>query len=281
MRGDRDADFNLNPNPARAVWLDCRLNQALLDRLEPQILALTSQSREPITIFINSPGGETAIRQRILNLLAPCRTITVACPNAGSAAAVVLSSGDWAIVMPESKLVYHGTRIRAFDAITAERATRLAEVLKNSNDTAVASLVCKSARRFRFIVSAMRSSFEEHRANAGDPTLRDVECFTDLLHDKLSVGGQMVLLRAIVNWYRHRGEWSFFVALCCALKEGQNELSATDALWLGLIDSIRDPALGAFSRSSIPEIRRGIGASHEQSLASDPLRLASEQSQSE
>ena len=32
--------------------------------------------------------------------------------------------------------------------------------------------------------------------------------------------------------------WSFFVALCHALQEGENELTATDAFWLGLIDEV-------------------------------------------
>lgn len=32
--------------------------------------------------------------------------------------------------------------------------------------------------------------------------------------------------------------WSFFVALCHALQDGENELTATDAYWLGLIDEV-------------------------------------------
>jgi hypothetical protein len=32
--------------------------------------------------------------------------------------------------------------------------------------------------------------------------------------------------------------WSFFVALCHALQEGENELTARDAYWLGLIDEV-------------------------------------------
>jgi hypothetical protein len=32
--------------------------------------------------------------------------------------------------------------------------------------------------------------------------------------------------------------WSFFVALCHALQEGENELSGVDAFWLGLIDEV-------------------------------------------
>lgn len=32
--------------------------------------------------------------------------------------------------------------------------------------------------------------------------------------------------------------WSFFVALCHVLQEGENDLTATDACWLGLIDEV-------------------------------------------
>ena len=32
--------------------------------------------------------------------------------------------------------------------------------------------------------------------------------------------------------------WAFFVALCHALQEGENEFTATDAFWLGLIDEV-------------------------------------------
>ena len=31
---------------------------------------------------------------------------------------------------------------------------------------------------------------------------------------------------------------SFFVAFCHALQEGENELTATDAYWLGLVDEV-------------------------------------------
>jgi hypothetical protein len=32
--------------------------------------------------------------------------------------------------------------------------------------------------------------------------------------------------------------WSFFVSFCHALQQGENELTATDAYWLGLIDEV-------------------------------------------
>lgn len=37
---------------------------------------------------------------------------------------------------------------------------------------------------------------------------------------------------------RFQPVWAFFVALCHALQEGENELTATDAFWLGLIDEV-------------------------------------------
>lgn len=37
--------------------------------------------------------------------------------------------------------------------------------------------------------------------------------------------------------------WSFFVALCHALQEGENELTAADAYWLGLVDEVMGVAL--------------------------------------
>ena len=41
-----DADFT--PNPARALWVQGRLDQALLERLRPYILDLTAHNRGPI-----------------------------------------------------------------------------------------------------------------------------------------------------------------------------------------------------------------------------------------
>ena len=48
----------------------------------------------------------------------------------------------------------------------------------------------------------------------------------------------MVLWKTIINRHKYR-ESSFFVALCHALYEGENELTAMDAVWLGLVDTIR------------------------------------------
>ena len=51
-RAFSDADFT--PNADRAIWIEGRIEEALLERLQPEISELTAQSREPITVFINS-----------------------------------------------------------------------------------------------------------------------------------------------------------------------------------------------------------------------------------
>jgi len=42
--------------------------------------------------------------------------------------------------------------------------------------------------------------------------------------------------------------WAFFVALCHALQEGENDLTAKDAFWLGLIDEV-------MSEKGLPSLR--------------------------
>ena len=62
-----DADFT--PNPDRSISIDGNFTEALLERLRPEILELTAQNREPITIYIDSEGGSPDVGQRILDLL--------------------------------------------------------------------------------------------------------------------------------------------------------------------------------------------------------------------
>ena len=87
-----DPDFR--PNPNRAIYVQGLIDQQLVNRLTPKIISLQSQSRDPITIYIDSPGGLVAHMQALLNLLtasnqdfaAPCHLITVVTTQAASAA---------------------------------------------------------------------------------------------------------------------------------------------------------------------------------------------------
>ncbi len=326
-----DADFT--PNPDRAIWVEGQLNEALLERLRPEILELTADNREPITVFVNSGGGSSEVSEAILRLLRRTtqddarvsRILTVAAPKACSAAANLLSAGDFAIAYPDSRLLWHGGRWPLSDLVDAGECGLLyARTLPTFHELAAAALARNSVHRFLFIVSAERALFAQHRADAGDPTLTDPECFQAILRGKLSPDAQKVLELAIPLWagynglllhFRkkiHRGrtvtradlqklmiyasiafecesnkdnpawdgrldrindhfyflnayfdigklrDWVagravpqtteaddslqfrvFFLALCRALQERENKLTAMDALWLGLIDTVR------------------------------------------
>jgi ATP-dependent protease ClpP protease subunit len=347
-----DADFA--PNPDRCIRIDGAINKALEDRLRPQILELTSRSRAPISVYIDSEGGSAASGERILGLFrstnqdgaSPCRLITIALSKAFSAAADLVSAGDFAIAHPGSRLLYHGTRITTPQAVTAEHASLLADVLKTSNRRFSASLLEKSAERFMFLLSALRATFQAHRAGASDRTLSDLDCFQEISCRKAPPAAQKVFRQAATIWDRYHGLvtrfeeqaaiarlsnetaeiekimldrsiafeyenrktdpewslragglnrisehfffldeyfqgtngawfatlserwaplmiaeddqeilpaeekarkfrdyflpfWSFFIALCHALQRAENELTAMDAFWLGLIDSVR------------------------------------------
>ncbi len=348
-----DADFT--PRADRAIRIDGAINKALEDRLRPQILELVCRSPEPITVWIDSDGGSAAAGERILDLLrspnqdgTSCRIITVvtAGAKAWSAAGDFLSAGDFAIAHPGSRLLYHGTRITTPQAVTAEHASLLADVLKSSNRRFAASFLAKSAERFMFLLFALRATFEAHRANATDRTLTELDCFQEILCRKAPPAAQNVLRQAATIWLRYHslvidfeeraaiarlfGEtaeiekiildrsiafevennktdpewslrsmglrnitehfffldeyfqgtngarfatlcerwapriiaeadqdtlsaeekaekfreyflpfWSFFIALCRALQGAEHELTAMDAFWLGLIDTVR------------------------------------------
>src|SRR3989442_15484916 len=102
----------------RAVHVNGMINKDLVSRITPQILKLQSLNRQPITVYIDSPGGAVISMEHILRLLklsnqdaeSPCHIITAVTMRAASAAADLLSSGDYAIAYPTSTVLYHGLR---------------------------------------------------------------------------------------------------------------------------------------------------------------------------
>jgi hypothetical protein len=351
-------DINYRPAPDRAIYLQGIIDQQLVDRLTPQIILLQNQNRNPITVYIDSPGGRVDLMETLLTLLGasdqdftePCRLITVAISRAASAAADLLSSGDYALAYPETAVLYHGVRLSEERPLTAETTSLLAQLLRARNDNYAMELARKIEFRFMFRFIALKSKFDTVRTDNGKH-LSDLECFLALISEKLSESAQQVLqkaqqrhgrydalldsvlrkkgkasykskaefqaymIKAVVDFEVHsnrrnknwgfdgsglqrltddflllneyivttRSErfkrlcsqwydflldqpdleeierapedekpqkitekvrpllqpvWSFFVALCHALQQGENDLTARDAFWLRLIDEV-------------------------------------------
>jgi ATP-dependent protease ClpP protease subunit len=207
-----ETDFT--PNPDRAIWIEGKFTGALLERLRPQILELTAQSREPITVFLNSSGGSPDVGEELLKLLRrttpddarASRLITVAMKRASSMGANFLSAGDFAIAHPAAELLWHGGRWPLSDMVSAGEAGRLyVQTLQTFHERNARKLAQASVHRFLLIVSAYRERFAQHRADVGWPALGDVECFQAILRGNLSPVGQEVLARAIPLWHSSNG----------------------------------------------------------------------------
>jgi hypothetical protein len=355
-------DHNFRINAQRAIYVTGLIDDALVSRLTPQILRLQSVNRNPISVYIDSPGGSVSSMETILRLLnltdqdssGSCNIITAVTTRAASAAADLLSSGDYALAFPHSSILYHGLRTFEKNPLTFEATAVLANALRASNDYYAMTLARKIEDRFSFRYVTVRSEFDAFRKKKSAPSMSDLDCFVDIISTKLSAGAKKVWLKAkdrhgryqdlldsvlretkrknfstrtlaeieaanikaivafelrankknpkwsfrneglarladdffllneyvttyssdrLKNWCTSFGRWtlptkeaeeidaiadekerseklvekvrpilqpiwSFFVALCHALQEGENELTAVDAYWLGLVDEV-------------------------------------------
>lgn len=352
-------NFRLNPN--RAIYITGVINDDLVTRLAPEIIRLHHSARAPISVYIDSPGGLVSSMETILTLLrapsqasfSPCKIITAATVNAESAAADLLSSGDYAIIYPNATVLHHGVRTFDRNPLTLEYTSMLANSLRTGNDRYAMQLARKIEDRFTFRYIFARPGFDAVRDTKGNPGLTDLDCFIEIIgtnlsrranevwlkakdrygryqalletvirHDRKRVGPRTLAeleaqhLRALITlelknnrkdqtwtfseggverlvedfyllteymtnfgsdrlrrWCTDFGRWmvppemlsqieliedevqrieelvemvrpmlqpiwSFFVALCHALQEGENRLTATDAYWLGLADEV-------------------------------------------
>jgi ATP-dependent protease ClpP protease subunit len=203
------------PNPSRAIQLDGVMDDQMLSRLTPQIIKLQHASRSPITVYINSPGGQAEVMQSILRTLkltdqdatGPCDIITVVTVKASSAAADLLSAGDYCIAYPNSKVLYHGVRMQSIlpvlQPFTAERTSLLAHFLRLTNDSYAMDLARKAEHRFLLRFILMRPEFPTFVAAHPQKTLSEFDCFLGVLSEKLSANAQRVLSKAQARYARY------------------------------------------------------------------------------
>lgn len=185
-------------NPKRAVYVVGVIDQAMVDRLTPEILRLRSESSEPITVYIDSPGGSTLHAYVITQLLKSptqdgeiCSIVTVVTGQAASAAADLLTAGGYAIAYPHTSIHYHGVRTSQGE-ITHESALNLAESLKRTNEDFALELLDKIKGRFFFVYTQLKSDFSV--LSASDANLSTVECLAKCLEKKLVRGGRLLRL---------------------------------------------------------------------------------------
>jgi hypothetical protein len=187
------------------------IDEDLVARLTPEILRLQSASREPISVYIDSRGGIVYCMESILRLLKltdqdaspPCRIITAVTSLAASAAADLLSSGDYAVAYPSTKILYHGLRTLEKNPLTLELTSTLANSLRAANDTYAMKLAEQINRRFLFRFIMARHGFVDIREKNCTPNMTDLECFIEIIKSQLSAEAKNVLEKARIRHGRY------------------------------------------------------------------------------
>ena len=151
-------------------------------------------SMETVLRLLKSPDQDSS---------ASCRVITVVTGRAASAAADLLSSGDYPIAYPNSTLLYHGIRTYGQRPLTVQSTSLLAHVLRISNDYYAMELARKIEYRFVFRFLVLKSSFQSFREENPTPVLSDLDCFTGLLASRLSQTAQQVCNKAKERFGRY------------------------------------------------------------------------------
>lgn len=184
---------NYRINDDRAVFVTGPINQELVDKLTPRITQLRAQSPAPITVYIDSPGGSTRLGAILAGLLrCPCQSgispkvITVVTGYAGSAAADLLASGDYAIAYPDAQIHYHGTRQFYEDGITLEAAQSLQDELRQANEFFAMRLAERSIERFTFLFLCEKGKFERYKESLQLTNAPEIEVFSRVLQSKIS-----------------------------------------------------------------------------------------------
>jgi ATP-dependent protease ClpP protease subunit len=198
------------PDPERAIFVRGEITRELVQELTPQIIRL-KETAGPITVYIDSPGGSVFYMFALLRLLQTRsqdfvrpHIITVATHQAASAAADLLSAGDFALVYPHSRILFHGGRFFERE-VTAEQTAILAQELRRSNESSAMELARQIEFRFilRFIVSKNR--FNDVRQETANPDMSDLDCFLHLISQYLSETAVGILNGARERFGRYDG----------------------------------------------------------------------------
>jgi len=204
----------------RAIYLRGVINQSLVDEVLPQINRLRLASVEPITVYIDSPGGSIALAETIRRMVkAPhpdgdeCRLITAVIGIAASAAADFLALGDYAIAYPHTQILYHGSRTDTAGVVTYESATSL-DFHFGSQKRSVKRLV----RLYGPLLLGDSEKAEYDNLTVNGP-------------DKQEWLGEKIGHKIQPLWY-------FMVSLCRRLQSADYDLSPEEAYWLGLVDEV-------------------------------------------
>ena len=192
-------DYDFRPNPGRSIRVFSELNDEIVSNVVTQIIELRKSASEPITIYINSPGGSVRGLEIIWGCLKAAdadekvaRIITVAIGDAGSAAANLLGLGDYAIAYPYSVIHFHGVR-RTEVEVTKEDAQWLADYLASRNRQIALALADMMLPRMVHRYSRVQDGFGAIRKENPSQEISDLQCFLTAIASRVSTQANKIL----------------------------------------------------------------------------------------
>jgi ATP-dependent Clp protease protease subunit len=109
--GTREVSLTTRHLMNRNIFLQGEINQEMANNFLSQFLFLEDESRDPVTIYINSPGGEVNAGLLIYDVIQGSKLpiFTVCTGMAASMAAIILAGGqkNRRLIMTHSKVMIH------------------------------------------------------------------------------------------------------------------------------------------------------------------------------
>ena len=204
----------MNPNPLyrpnadQSIEVFGQINEDLVSRLAPRILALRKENAKHITIYINSIGGEITCLRYIYDLIKQpspdghCpHLITVGIGNVGSSAAALLGLGDYSIAYPGANIHFHGARFLDVPEITVESASKIFDQLRAANETMAANLAKGSCERLAFRYWMLTNPNENQTPEGAQRnSVMSIEQFSETIKQELSTAGKRIIRTADNRW---------------------------------------------------------------------------------
>lgn len=146
----------------RAVLCFGEITPEQADSLILQMLYLSAQSEQEITMYIHSPGGEVnsgfAIYDAMRLVNCPIRTVCVG--SASSMAALLFAAGDTRCILPHGEVMIHDPLVRQISGSTIkikdcadsllQIRTAMAEILAQSTGRTAEEILEKTERETTF-----------------------------------------------------------------------------------------------------------------------------------
>lgn len=159
----------------RAIYINRDITDEFVSELLPQILSLKEKSSDPITVGIDSVGGSVHSTKQLLEVIRSPdqngnrpKVITVAINKAFSAAASLLTLGDYAVAMPSAQILFHDVRYGEVRDLTPMRAAKAASDLSLRNDELALILARRVIERLTWLFIDQSERFQSAKEQFPD-----------------------------------------------------------------------------------------------------------------